>query len=233
MKLNLNEMQSKVLHTVHGDHKDTTILATGAGSGQSYIANLLPFILSEDVIILTTGARDSNYTFNFTRHLLTKIEMDYEVSQNPLQIKTQYASLRIVSSVSDLKTISSNTIIVVDRPQHNEIKELRLFFRRNKMLIMTQPIHCGWRNPEYDMGLIKLNSKGTDMLTTSESWDSWLVNWRPMTTRAKVSDYKSGVNIITNSGIEDNLSIYNTSYILTVDGLHPKHKNKLGAYWIC
>jgi hypothetical protein len=230
--LKLNKMQMQVLDCMHKREKDITICATGTGSGQSYIVEILPVLLRTDVVVLSKFRKDIKAVYN----QLSEVGVKCSISFLKNRIDVDGNSITFTSSVKDLLNTSSDTLLVVEHIEHFSEEDsfaLKYLENINKMLILTQPIHCGWREPKYEYGFLQRDEHTSDMVIEKASWDNHLINWKGDELRAKISDYRRGVNIITNYEVSDNpYFIESYDYIKTLNRLTLKDYIKLQGRWM-
>lgn len=111
--------------------------------------------------------------------------------------------VQFVSKVDDTLHLKPD-YLMVERP-YLFTKDIKKLISRSykQVFFTTTPYECGWRNPQLEYGDVILDRNG-NMLCDKESWDSSLIDWKPLHTRAAPSDYKDFVQVITGQGHEDN-----------------------------
>jgi hypothetical protein len=229
--LKLNEMQMKVLDYMDNGKKDITICATGAGSGQSYISDLLPVLLQTDVIVLSKFRKDIGAVYDKLSEVSIKCNPNFR--ENRIEVGGN--SITFIQDIKSLRSCSINTLLVVDHIEHfskDDRSTLRHFENRNKMLFLTQPIHCGWREPKYEYGLLQRYEGTSTLICEKVSWDHHLINWREDKLRAEVGDYRRGVNVITNYGVVGNPYLNKSAYTEVMGKLPLDAYLKLQGRWI-
>lgn len=229
--LELNRMQLQVLDCMQKIEKDITICATGVGSGQSYIAEMLPVLLQTDVVILSKFRKDVKSVYD----KLSEVSFKSSLSLLENRIEVDRGSITFTSDVTRLVPTSRNTLLVVDHIEHFSAGDrfvLKRLENRNKMLILTQPIHCGWREPKYGYGFLQRDVDTSSLIIEKSSWDNHLIDWEGDELRARVSDYKRGVNIITNYSVGDNPLLAESTYTKFLDTLPLNEYIKLQGRWM-
>lgn len=120
--------------------------------------------------------------------------------------------------------------LMVERP-HLFAEDIKRLLTRNykQVFFTTTPYECGWRNPQLEHGDIILDKHGS-MVCEKESWDSFLIDWKPLHTRAEPSDYKDFVQVITGYGYEDNINL-SGSFDEAFGRMNPHDQHRLNGVW--
>lgn len=228
------EMQHKLL----ASNKEVTILANSSGSGQTYGLVLKALHSSAtNISLFTSTYKQSQGVVDLVKTILHKEGIPFRFSRTSgiFTIDNGYISKKLKVIPKGSFTSHVTDLILVDNVHQFEQRWVTDLcatdFSHIPKVFATQPLHCGWRNFEWDHGLPLTNDKD-NLLLSDTSWDYNLIDWKDTKTRAEVSDYKDNVNVITGYGINPYLVEDNPVYVSCINTLNPADKLRVQGEWI-
>ena len=241
--LNVTPMQEVVLKS----DKPITIVATGAGSGQTYALYFKAIAAETNVTFLHKTYKLSEIAFRdfidlFEKEIsFTKTSYDNKVvilkDGKHIRFGTEYS---IHVHVGDLLLVDN-----AHRYSYEEVNNI-LTCHKEGIVFTSKPYEFGWRNPKYENGKIVVNTKNEPVFE-SKSWDYNLVDWElcdqdaylqnnykeTISTKALPSLYGKHVYVVSGYDVMDNKPLLkeNPDYIRCLLHLPLKDRKRLEGVW--
>ncbi|MCP4991938.1 MAG: hypothetical protein GY928_39575 [Colwellia sp.] len=227
------QLQDKILNS----KKRITLVSVGCGAGASYGLGLKALASEEDVTIFHHSMRraESSMRTFVGHHMDCILEISYSWSKVILKTGT------VVNFCSpDSHLLNTKLVLIDDAHTFKDKRLLRHITDNAKEVVCTsKPFECGWRNPLYENGVLQKTEQGR-ILYTDVSWDAHLVEWGKegelgfVGNRAKESNYKNFVEVITGFELEDNFFLMkeNPCYAEVLESLPLEKRARLQGGWL-
>lgn len=186
----------------------------------------------EVVTVLSPSWRFNSWSVEKLIDICEEFKIDYEYSRTHESIFLGDNNFKVFfeTDIDSVRHLKRDYLMVEQAHLFVEDDLRELIVRDYKQIYFTtNPYECGWRNPKFEHGEVVYSSKG-DMVCVSESWDSIFIDWDKTSTRAKPSDYKDNVQVITGYGWEDNILV-GDNFKYEMSRLDPLTKYRLDGMW--
>lgn len=221
---------TKVQEDLMNAHDKVIIVAAGAGAGTTVALEMKALASTHQHVVMVFP----NYmlaTTAFQQFVNRwKDEFPLRVSRKSLIITLDHG-VKIKFVEDRASRGNGDCLLIVSRGDLLPSNWLNDNLMNNDFIIASKPHFCGWREFEYDNGIIVRDHD--KYVVTGSSWDSILVDWDrvpPTNTKVKPYQYKKFVTVLTGYGFHDNPHLPPT-YSKCLESLSISVRKRLSGEW--